>query len=94
MTKFVTVVGILCFLSCPVNSQGAARAASIPNFAPSSDIGWIAADQLFLPPEKGRGPVVADPSYLSKPGQDAFRVADLANPYPATLGTGGTAEGE
>ena len=82
MTKFVTVlVGILGFLGCPVNSQGAPRADSIPNFAPSSDIGWIAADQLFLPPEKGPGPVVADPAYLiSKPGQDAFRVADLSNP--------------
>jgi hypothetical protein len=81
MTKFATVVvGILCFLSYPANSRGAPRAASIPNFAPSSDIGWIAADQLFLPPEKGPGLVVADPAYLSKPGQDAFRVADLANP--------------
>jgi hypothetical protein len=74
------IVGILAFSGYTNDGRGAARDASIPNFAPSSDIGWIAADQLFLRPEKGPGPVMADPTYLSKPGQDSFRVADLANP--------------
>jgi hypothetical protein len=38
------------------------RSASIPNFAPSSRVGWlkIARGDEFLPPESGPGPVVSD----------------------------------
>jgi hypothetical protein len=75
----IVVVGILGLSAYTTGGQSA-QDVPIPNFARSSDVGWIAADQLFLPPEKGPGPVVADPAYLSKPGQDTFRVADLANP--------------
>ena len=52
----------------------------VPNFGPSFDVGWIAAGQVFLPPESGPGPVMADPQHLPKPGVSAFRVADLNNP--------------
>ncbi len=38
------------------------QSASIPNFAPSSRVGWlkIARGDEFLPPESGPGPVVSD----------------------------------
>jgi hypothetical protein len=57
-----------------------AQTAPIPNFSPSSDVGWIAVGQNFLPPAAGPGPVMPDPAHLPKPGQPAFRVADLSNP--------------
>lgn len=58
----------------------AAQDASVPNFAPDSSTGWIALSQEFIPPPAGPGPVRTDPAHAPKPGQPAFRVADLSNP--------------
>ena len=70
--------------------QGASRQdASIPNFAPSSAMGWLKAGigDEFLPPDTGPGPVVADTTqkfgsnFLITPGNPRpFRIADLKNP--------------
>ena len=58
----------------------AAEVQSMPNFAPDSSTGWIAAGQEFQPPPNGAGPVVADPAHRPRPGVSQFRVADLSNP--------------
>ena len=82
MTRFASrrrLAALLCAGALLPSALGA-QTAAIPNFAPSSDVGWIAADQVFLPPASGPGPVMADPAHLPKPGQSAFRVADLSNP--------------
>jgi hypothetical protein len=55
-------------------------ADTIPNFAPNADIAWVAFGQDNRPPPSGPGPVVGDPAREPKPGQPAFRVADLSNP--------------
>jgi len=70
--------------------QGASRQdAAIPNFAPSSAMGWLKAGNgdEFLPPDTGPGPVVADTTqsfgsnFLITPGNPRpFRIADLKNP--------------
>jgi hypothetical protein len=73
------LIGVVA-IAYPVDAQVGSQGTSTPNFSSSSDVGWIAADQVYLPPESGYGPVMADPAYLPKPGQDAFRVADLSNP--------------
>jgi hypothetical protein len=74
----------------PAQGQGASRQdASIPNFAPSSAMGWLKAGigDEFLPPDTGPGPVVADTTqnfgsnFLITPGNPRpFRIADLKNP--------------
>ena len=58
----------------------AADTTAAPNFAPDSTTGWIATGQEFARPPSGPGPVVGDPAHAPKPGQPAFRVADLNNP--------------
>jgi hypothetical protein len=58
----------------------AAQDRSVPNFSPNSSVGWIAIGQEFFQPSSGPGPVTMDPAHMPKPGQSAFRVADLANP--------------
>ena len=70
--------------------QGASRQdASIPNFAPSSAMGWLKAGigDEFLPPDTGPGPVIADTTqsfgsnFLLTPGNPRpLRIADLKNP--------------
>ena len=50
----------------PANSLWPARAADnagIPIFSPASNIGWQLADDEFLQPENGPGPVVSDPAH-------------------------------
>jgi hypothetical protein len=63
--------------------------ASIPNFSPSSTMGWLKAGvgDEFLPPDTGPGPVVSDPAhgftgnFLRTTGNaKPFKVGDLANP--------------
>jgi len=63
--------------------------SSIPNFSPSSTVGWLKSDvgDEFLPPDTGPGPVVSDPahgfvgSYLLTTGNaKPFKIADLSNP--------------
>ena len=76
-------VGAGALLLCVLAALSPAKAAGdegIPNFAPDRTTGWIAASQGFLPPESGPGPIVEDPAHRPKPGQSAFRVADLSNP--------------
>jgi len=70
--------------------QGASRQdASIPNFAPSSAMGWLKAGNgdEFLPPDSGPGPVVFDETikpvgnFMVTPGNPRpFQVGDLTNP--------------
>jgi hypothetical protein len=70
-------------MACAVAVAGlmpASAADTIPNFAPDSNIAWIAFGQDFMAPPSGPGPVVGDPAHKPKPGQPAFRVADLSNP--------------
>jgi hypothetical protein len=80
----------------PAQGQGVSRQdashqdAAIPNFSPSSAMGWLKAGvgDEFLPPDTGPGPVVSDPAhgytasnFLLTPGNaKPFKVADLSNP--------------
>ena len=68
-------------LACAIAANWPVVAAeNIPNFAPDSNTAWIATGQEFMPPPSGPGPIAADPAHKPKPGQPAFRVADLSNP--------------
>jgi hypothetical protein len=71
-----TVIAAACCIAvaCP------AVADTTPNFAPNSSIAWVAANQDFIAPPRGPGPIVGDPAHKPTPGQPAFRVADLSNP--------------
>jgi hypothetical protein len=81
--KRIVVCGASALLAC-VNAAlwpaSADPGPSAPDFAPDSSTGWIATSQEFVPPPSGPGPVVADRAHAPKPGQPAFRVADLSNP--------------
>src|SRR5882724_11418377 len=60
-----TLAGLFCAGAAfgAAQGQGASgQGASIPNFAPSSAMGWLKAGNgdEFLPPDTGPGPVVAD----------------------------------
>ena len=58
----------------------ASAADTIPNFAPDSNIAWVAFAQDFAAPPSGPGPILGDPAHKPRPGRPAFRVADLSNP--------------
>jgi hypothetical protein len=70
----------------------AAEQASIPNFAPNPNVGWVASGKGFgvdfVQPASGPGPVTNDPAYpyltnaeAARTGrQPTYRVADLTNP--------------
>ena len=74
----------------PAQGQGASRQdASIPNFSPSSTVGWLKTGlgDEFLPPDTGPGPVVSDPAHryvggflLTTGNAKPFKIADLTNP--------------
>jgi hypothetical protein len=73
----------LAFLAIP----SANSADNLPNFAPNANTGWQLADDEFIPPPSGPGPVVSDPahpyiSFYRFPANPnpTFRVADLNNP--------------
>ena len=51
----------------------------IPNFAPDSGTGWLAASTDFTAPTSGPRPVSGDPAHPYIPNV-TFRVADLDNP--------------
>ena len=51
----------------------------IPNFAPDSTTGWLAASTDFTAPTSGPRPVSGDPAHPYIPNV-SFRVADLDNP--------------
>src|SRR5260221_976564 len=90
------LIGGLLGVSVTFWSALSAERAAIPNFSPDSRTGWIAGDpngenpvgQDFIPPERGPGPVTADPAHphfddsaaRKAGGQPTFRVADLSNP--------------
>ena len=73
-----------------------AQDTSIPDFAPSPDVGWVSYGPEFIPPASGPKPVAADPAHpfianaieyragqpdVSFPDrQSTFAVADLTNP--------------
>jgi hypothetical protein len=87
--------GILAGLLFGAGTSGpaiGADEASIPNFAPNGNVGWIAAGKGFgvdfVPPPSGPAPVTNDPAYpyltnaeATRTGrQPTYRVADLSNP--------------
>ena len=95
-TTRVAASAILAALFCavaafgPAQGQGASHQdASIPNFSPSSTVGWLKAGigDEFLPPDTGPGPVVSDPAHgytgnflLTRGNAKPFKIADLTNP--------------
>jgi hypothetical protein len=83
--------GLICAgVAGPVQGQGTLpQRVAIPNFAPSSAMGWLkaGAGDEFLPPDAGPGPVVFDTTikpvgtFMVTTGNPrAFKVGDLANP--------------
>jgi hypothetical protein len=87
--------GVLaCFLyaASALWPASGAEEAPIPNFAPNSNVGWIASGKGFgvdfVQPPNGPGPVTNDPAYpyltnaeAARTGrQPTYRVADLGNP--------------
>src|ERR1700693_1956341 len=85
-------VGLFCagVAFRPVPSQGTSpQGVSLPDFSPSSTVGWLkaGAGDEFLPPDTGPGPVVFDTtinpvgSFMLTPGNPRpFKVGDLTNP--------------
>jgi len=88
------VIGLLACASASLTASAADR-ASIPNFSPSSTVGWIGYGPEYMPVENAPRPVASDPAhpyvpnaieYLSaRPNlkvveQSTFPVADLTNP--------------
>ena len=85
-------VGLICagVAVGPGQGQGTSpQSTAIPNFSPSSTVGWLkaSAGDEFLPPDSGPGPVVFDAT-TKTPGNfivttgnpRAFKVGDLTNP--------------
>jgi hypothetical protein len=60
------VAGVLLGASALSPATGAEQ-ASIPNFAPNSNVGWVASGKgfgvYFVQPPSGPGPVTNDPAY-------------------------------
>ena len=99
MSKFATNVksgwfgGLLTGLVCAGAAIGPAvgaetETASVPDFSPSSTVGWIAFGTEFLPPPSGPGPVMDDPAHprvsnalaAATGRQPTFHVSDPDNP--------------
>jgi hypothetical protein len=86
------VLAGLLFGACTVGTAIGAEQGSIPNFAPNSNVGWVASGKGFgvdfVQPPSGPGPVTNDPAYpyltnaeAARTGrQPTYRVADLTNP--------------
>jgi hypothetical protein len=86
------LAGLLC--AGPIFGQAQGQGASgqdtsIPNFSPSSTVGWLKSGvgDEFLPPDAEPGPVVSDPSHsfvgsflLTMGNAKPFKIADLSNP--------------
>ena len=83
---------VLVHGACTLAPATGAEPASIPNFAPNGNVGWIASGKGFgvdfVQPPSGPGPVTNDPAYpyltnaeAARTGrQPTYRVADLSNP--------------
>lgn len=94
LAKRAISAGAFCALVAfaPAHGQGSPpqQSASIPDFSPSSRVGWLKADvgDEFLAPGTGPGPVVSDPAHgwnagkflLSNGSAKPFKIADLTNP--------------
>ena len=97
MSKFSSVgcAALLCIaaaLTPRIVAQSAPSAATSPDFAANSSVGWIASGigfgTDFVPPPSGPRPVTNDPAhpYVTNAAaaatgkQPTFRVADLNNP--------------
>jgi hypothetical protein len=95
--KRIAASTILASLFCACAAFGPAQGqspfsrqdASIPNFSPSSTVGWLKAGvgDEFLSPDTGPGPVVSDPAHgyggnflLATGNAKPFKIADLTNP--------------
>ncbi len=72
--------GIMIVAACCIAAALPAAAGDTPDFAPDSNIAWVANSQDFIAPPGGPGPITGDPAHKPRPGQPAFRVADLSNP--------------
>ncbi len=81
------LLGLIC--ACAGFGPALAQGASIPDFSPSSAMGWLKAGNgdEFLPPEAGPGPVMFDTTatptgnFMVTPGNPRpFKVGDLRNP--------------
>jgi hypothetical protein len=86
-------MGFRAALLCGLSAAAAAQPkGSVPDFATSSSVGWVAAGigfgTDFVPPPSGPKPVTSDPAHpyitnvaAAQTGkQPTFRVADLSNP--------------
>jgi len=93
--KFLITGAVLIGLICGAGVLGSALGASpssIPDFAATGSIGWIASGSGFgtdfVQPPSGPGPVTNDPAHpyitnvaaAASGKQPTFRVADLTNP--------------
>jgi hypothetical protein len=80
----VVALGLALAAACAPSPTLAQGTNSIPNFAPTSKIGWLAAGTGWISPASGPGPVQNDKNHRYVPnntgGQPTFRVADLDNP--------------
>jgi hypothetical protein len=86
-----TLASLLC-VACTLGPVIGAEQASVPNFAPNSNVGWISSGKSlgmdFVQPPSGPGPVTDDPAHPYVTNNDVFatgrqstyRVADLGNP--------------
>jgi len=83
---FAAVFGVAWAAACwpsPVAAQ-AVPTKVIPNFAPTSKVGWLSAGTGWISPPSGPGPVENDKNYPyvanNTGGQPTFRIANLDNP--------------
>jgi hypothetical protein len=90
--RAIGAMAFLVYATCVPGPLFGAEPASIPDFAPNPDVGWVASGKGFgvdfVQPPSGPGPVTNDPAYPYLTNADAvrlgrqptYRVADLANP--------------
>jgi hypothetical protein len=86
------ILASVLFGACTLGPAIGAEQAAFPNFAPNSNVGWIASGKGFgvdfVQPLSGPGPVTNDPAHPYLTNADAartgrqptYRVADLSNP--------------
>lgn len=86
MTR-IPAAAIAAAIACAAQTQSAAQSQPIPLFAPDSITSWVLerpAQDDFLPPPSGPGPVMSEPGHPYIPNgagkQQTNRLADLTNP--------------
>jgi hypothetical protein len=93
LTAASTLLGGLFWAAAaiePAQGQGTSHVdTSIPNFSPSSTVGWLKSGvgDEFVSPDTGPGPVVSDPAHsyvgsflLTTGNAKPFKIGDLTNP--------------